>query len=317
MLKYIRNKLFQYVLVLFSASVILFVMLRLNPTDPVATIVGGKRTSPETVANIRANFNLDKPPVVQYLIWIGGAVRGDLGTSLKYHQAVSTLIAERLPVTGGIVILSSLILLLVAIPSGMVTAVKQNRWPDTLISVAQLFLVASPPFLTSILMIWLLTVIAPGFRFTGSFANFGQFLQRISLPSLALAFSMIALTARIMKAGMVRELDSPYYTAAVAKGLPPSKVALRHCFRNAIIPVVAVFGSQFGALIVGSVLVETVFSLSGLGTIFMEGIRSADYNLVQGITMLLVFVFMTISFLLDIVYGIIDPRIRAGGEKYR
>jgi peptide/nickel transport system permease protein len=314
-LKYIRDKLLQYILVLFSASVILFIMVRLNPTDPVATIVGGKRTSPETVANIRASFNLDKPPFIQYFIWAKGVFRGNFGISLKYRQEVSTLIAERLPVTGGIVILSSLILLLIAVPSGMITAVKQNRWPDTLISVAQLFLVASPPFLTSILMIWLLTIIAPGFRFTGSFANFGQFLQRISLPSLALAFSMIAFTSRIMKAGMVEQLGSNYYTAAIAKGLPSSKVALRHCFRNAVIPVVAVFGIQFGALIVGSVLVETVFSLSGLGTVFMEGIRSADYNLVQGITMLLVFVFMTISFLLDIVYGLIDPRIRAGGEK--
>jgi peptide/nickel transport system permease protein len=307
---YILNKILQYVIVLFAASVIVFVMVRLNPADPVAVILGGKQTTPETVANIRASFNLDKPPVSQYGIWVSGIFKGDLGNSFKYRQSVTDLIRERLPVTGGIVILSSLILLLVAIPSGIITAVKQNSWLDTAISVIQLVLVASPPFLTSILMIWIITMVAPSFRFTGSFSNFGEFLQRISLPSVALAFSMIALTSRIMKSSMIEQLQSNYHMTATAKGMPPLKVVIRHCLKNAIIPVITVFGTQFGILIVGSVLVESVFSLAGLGSILMEGIKASDYPLVQGITMLLVFVFMTISTILDILYGIIDPRIR-------
>jgi peptide/nickel transport system permease protein len=226
---------------------------------------------------------------------------------------VSALIRERLPVTAGIVVLSSLILLIIAIPSGIVTALRQNSPLDTLLSVIQLVLVASPPFLTSILMIWVITMIAPGFRFTGSFLNFGQFLQRIILPAVALAFSMIALTSRIMKSSMVEQIQSNSHTAAIAKGLPPWKVALGHCLKNAIIPVITVFGTQFGILIVGSVLVESVFSLAGLGSILIEGIKASDYPLVQGITMLLVFVFMSISTILDILYGIIDPRIRIHG----
>jgi peptide/nickel transport system permease protein len=299
--------------VLFAASVIVFIMVRLNPADPVAVILGGKQTTPETVANVRASFNLDKSYINQYGIWISGVFRGDLGTSFKYRQAVSALIRERLPVTAGIVVLSSLILLLIAIPSGIITALKLNSPFDTLLSVIQLILVASPPFLTSILMIWIITMVAPGFRFTGSFSNFAQFLQRVILPATALAFSMIALTSRIMKASMVEQIQSNYHTAAIAKGLPPWKVALRHCLKNAVIPVITVFGTQFGILIIGSVLVESVFSLAGLGSILIEGIKASDYPLVQGITMLLVFVFMSISTILDLLYGIIDPRIRVHG----
>jgi peptide/nickel transport system permease protein len=308
--KYLGGKLLQYVIVLAAASVIIFVMVRLNPADPVAVILGGKQTTPETVANIRASFNLDKSYINQYRIWVLGIFKGNFGTSFKYRQAVSALVHERLPVTGGIVVFSSLILLIIAIPSGIITAVKQNSWLDTAISVFQLVLVASPPFLTSILMIWILTIVAPGFRFTGSFASFGQYLQRILLPSLALAFSMIALTSRIMKSGMVEQMQSNYYTTAVAKGMTSHRVIIGHCLKNAIIPVITVFGTQFGILIVGSVLVENVFTLAGLGSILIEGIKASDYPLVQGITMLLVFVFMTISTVLDILYGFIDPRIR-------
>jgi peptide/nickel transport system permease protein len=308
--RYLSGKLLQYAIVLAAASVIIFVMVRLNPADPVAVILGGKQTTPETVANIRADFNLDKSYVDQYRIWITGLIRGKFGTSFKYRQEVSFLIRERLPVTGGIVILSSLILLVVAIPTGIITAVKQNSWLDTGISVVQLVLVACPPFLTSILMIWIITMTAPAFRFTGSFVNFGQFLQRIILPAVALAFSMIALTSRIMKSGMVEQLQSNYHMTAISKGMTPWGVIMRHCLKNAIIPVITVFGTQFGILIVGSVLVENVFSLAGLGSILIEGIKASDYPLVQGITMLLVFVFMTISTVLDLLYGLIDPRIR-------
>ncbi|MDR1900122.1 MAG: ABC transporter permease [Treponema sp.] len=310
MKRYLSGKLLQYAIVLAAASVIIFVMVRLNPADPVAVILGGKQTTPETVANIRADFNLDKSYVDQYRIWITGLIRGKFGTSFKYRQEVSFLIRERLPVTGGIVILSSLILLVVAIPTGIITAVKQNSWLDTGISVVQLVLVACPPFLTSILMIWIITMTAPAFRFTGSFVNFGQFLQRIILPAVALAFSMIALTSRIMKSGMVEQLQSNYHMTAISKGMTPWGVIMRHCLKNAIIPVITVFGTQFGILIVGSVLVENVFSLAGLGSILIEGIKASDYPLVQGITMLLVFVFMTISTVLDLLYGLIDPRIR-------
>lgn len=310
MKRYVGSKILQYAIVLAVSSIIIFTMVRLNPADPVAVIVGGKQTTPETVENIRREFHLDKSTPEQYKIWVSGIFKGDLGVSFKYRQPVVSLMKERLPVTAGIVILATIISILIAIPTGILTAEKQHSFVDTGISVLQLILVAFPPFLTSILMIWLITMVAPNFSFTGSFATFGQFLQRISLPAVALSFSMIALTARVMKSSMVEHLQSDYYTVAVSKGLSTREVVLKHCLKNAIIPVITILGTQIGILIVGAVLVENVFSLAGLGSILIEGIKASDYPLVQGITMLMVFVFMTISTILDMLYGVIDPRIR-------
>ncbi|MDR1413019.1 MAG: ABC transporter permease [Actinomycetes bacterium] len=310
MRSYTLNKVVQYVIVLVATSVIIFTMVRLGPTDPVAVIVGGKQTSPETIAAIRHDFKLDRSPVEQYWIWITGMLHGDFGTSFEYRQPVGFLIKERLPVTAGIVIMSTLISVVIAIPTGVIMAVKQHSLLDTGISLVELILVSSPPFLTSILMIWMITVYAPTFSFTGTSQTFWEFVQRIFLPSLALAFSMIALNANVMKSGMVEQLHSQFYRVAKAKGLTRTKIVIRHCLRNALIPVITLLGIEIGTLLVGSVLVENVFSLAGLGSILINAVQKSDYAMVQGVTMLLVFVFMTISTALDLVYGLIDPRIR-------
>lgn len=310
MAKFIGKKLLQYVIVLFCASLIIFGMVRLNKTDPVSVIVGGKQTTKETVESIRRDFNLDKSLPEQYAIWITGIFHGDFGTSFQYRQSVSELIARRFPVTAGIVLLSTLIAIIIAIPTGILTAVKQNTPIDTFLSIFQLILVASPPFLTSILMIVCVSALAPGYAFTGSFNSFGEFLSRISLPSIALAFSMIALTSRVMKTSMVEQLQTNYKMVATAKGISDQKIIWVHCLKNALIPVITILGTQIGILMVGSVLVEEVFSLAGLGSILIDGVKAADYPVVQGITILMVFIFLTISTILDILYMVIDPRIR-------
>ncbi|MDD3367604.1 MAG: ABC transporter permease [Lachnospiraceae bacterium] len=315
MKKYVVDKLAQYVIVLAIVSVIIFVMVRLNPTDPVSVIVGGKQTTAETVANIRAEFNLDKTYFEQYLIWIKGIFQGDFGTSFQYRQNVTSLIMKRLPVTVGLVLLSSVIALVLSVPLGIITALKQNTPLDTGLSVIQLILVACPPFLTSILMILLITIFTPGVSFTGSFTNFNEYMQRILYPSIALAFSMIALTSRVTKTSMIEQLNSNYTLVAKSKGLSMRQRVLNHCLKNSLIPVITIFGTQMGVLIVGTVLVENVFSLAGLGSILIDGVKSCDYPIVQGIVMLLVFVFITISMLLDMLYAVIDPRIRAKSGK--
>jgi peptide/nickel transport system permease protein len=307
--------LFQYVLVLVCTSVIIFTMVRLGPTDPVAVIVGGKQTSPETIAAIRHDFKLDRPAIEQYWIWISGMFKGDFGTSFEYRQPVSYLIKERLPVTAGIVVMSTLLSVVIAVPTGVIMAVKQHSVTDTGISLVQLILVSSPPFLTSILMIWLITIYAPTFSFTGTSETTWEFIQRIFLPSLALAFSMIALISNVMKSGMVEQLHSQFYMVAKAKGLTNARIVIGHCLRNALIPVITLIGLEVGILMVGSVLVENVFSLAGLGSILVNAVQKSDYAMVQGVTMLLVFAFMTISTALDLIYGLVDPRIRLKGGK--
>ncbi|MDR2162605.1 MAG: ABC transporter permease [Clostridiales Family XIII bacterium] len=310
MLSYTLNRILQYVIVLAVASVVIFVLVRMSPTDPVAVILGGKQSSDETIANIRHEFYLDKSMPEQYSAWMSGLVRGDFGMSFKYRQEVSGLIASRMPVTLGIVGLAMLISLLVSIPAGILMAAKQHRWQDNLLSVIQLILVACPPFLTSIIMIWYLSVHDPTFAFTGSAQSPGEFLSRISLPALALSFAVIALLSRVMKSGMVEQIHSDYYMVARSKGMSPAAIIMNHCVRNAVIPVITVLGIEVGILLVGSVLVESVFSLSGIGTLLVESVKASDYPLIQGITMLMVFIFMTISTVLDILYGVIDPRIR-------
>ena len=314
MAKQIIKKVLQYVVVLFCTSIIIFVMVRLNPTDPVSVILGGKQSSSETIANIERDFNLDKSNPEQYIIWIQGVLRGDFGVSLQYRQPVAQLIARRLPVTLGIVILASLIAVVTAIPLGILTAVKQNTPLDSALSVIQLILVACPPFLTSILMIVCITILAPGYAFTVSYHGFQEYLLRISLPAVALAFSMIALTSRVMKTNMVEQIQANYRMVAVSKGLGNGRIIWKHCLKNALIPVITILGTQIGVLMVGSVLVEQVFSLAGLGSILIDGVKASDYPIVQGITILLVFILLTISMVLDILYLVIGPRIRKKQE---
>jgi peptide/nickel transport system permease protein len=309
---FVVSKLLQYVFVLFCTSIIIFFLVRLGPTDPVSVILGGKQSTPATVANIRSQFGLDKPLATQYVDWIGGMLHGDFGMSYEYRQPVSVLLAQRLPTTIGIVFMATLIAIVVAIPAGVFTAARQHNVAATIISIFELVLVACPPFLTGILMIWFISTQMPGVSFTGSYNGWGEYFQRISLPALAMSFSMIALIARMMERGMVEQLHSDYSTVIRAKGAGESRLIWVHCFKNAIIPVVTVLGLQIGILLVGSALVETVFSLPGVGTLLIDGVKAGDYGVVQAVTLLLVFIFMTISTVLDLVYGYIDPRIREG-----
>jgi peptide/nickel transport system permease protein len=312
MFRYVLSRVLQYVLVLAAASIIIFALVRVGEIDPVSVVLGGKQSSPETIANVRHEFHLDVSAPEQYRIWVTGMLRGDFGKSYKYKQEVSGFILSRLPITAAIVLLAALIAIAVSIPAGIVMAVRQHRWQDTAISVVQLVLVACPPFLTAIIMVWMLYLYRPGAVFTGGTETFSELMGRALLPAVAMSFVMIALLSRIMKTGIAAELRSDYFIAAKAKGMRTRDVILRHCLRNAIIPVITALGMMVGILLVESVLVEEVFSLQGLGTALVEAVKAADYPLVQGITMFMVFVFMTLSTVLDIVYGFIDPRIRKG-----
>jgi peptide/nickel transport system permease protein len=291
---------------------VIFLLVRLGDVDPVSVVLGGKQSSPQTIENVRREFGLDKSIPEQYINWVKGLLHGEFGKSFKYRQESGQIIFARLPVTLSIVTIAALIAILLSIPAGILMAAKQHKWQDTGISVVQLILVACPPFLTATLMVWMLYLFSPQTAFTGSPRTFSELMERTFLPGVAMSFVMIALLSRIMKSGMTAELKSDYFLAAKAKGLSTAAVMRRHCLRNAIIPVITSLGMMIGILLVESVLVEEVFSLNGLGVALVEAVGASDYPLVQGITMFMVFVFMTISTLLDLLYGVIDPRIRKG-----
>lgn len=310
MLRYIMKRLLQFIPIIFIVSIIIFGMVRIPKIDPVAVIVGGGQASQEEINSIREKYNLNKPMVIQYYIWITGALRGDFGLSINYEQPITSLIKERLPVTLGLTLLGTLFSILIAIPVGVVTAVKKNTWVDRFLSIIILVLVSCPVYLTCILMILVISAFFPSFSFTGTFTNFSEYIQRIILPAIALAFGMIALLARVTRSSMIEQLQSNYIMTANAKGLPFKDVIFKHALKNAAVPIITICSIQIGVMMVGSVLVERVFSLSGIGSLLIDGINNSDYPIVQGVTLLLVTVFLLLNLIADIIYAFIDPRIR-------
>ncbi|MBR2765673.1 MAG: ABC transporter permease [Blautia sp.] len=310
MFRYVLKRIVQMILIVLAASVLIFVMVRVTPSDPIASMTKGKRISQETREALVRQYHLDKSQPEQYLIWIKNAIRGDLGDSFEKKQPVTTLIADRLPTTLQIVLMSSILALLLSIPIGVLCAVHMNSAVDRILSSVTLILVASPVFLTGIVLSLIFAMKLRWFPSFGTGKTFVENLRYLFLPSLALAFSMVALIARITRSNMIEQLHSGYAQAAVAKGMPRRTVIWKHCFKNALIPVITVASIQIGTMVVGAVLVENVFALGGIGDVLISSIKSSDYPVVQGITLLLVVLFALINLIVDIVYAWIDPRIR-------
>lgn len=308
--RYTVKRILQLIPILIIVSVIVFFMIRLSQVDPVAVILGGKQTTPDVVANVREKFGLNQPVVVQYLLWIKNMFVGNFGESYKFQQSVTSLLSDRIPVTLGLVFSGSLIALIVAIPIGILSAIKKNTWVDRSLSIISLILVSCPVFMTSILIILFLTNAFPDVSFTGAFDGFEEYAQRLIFPSIAMAFSMIALVSRITRSSMIKQFSSNYILTAKAKGLPNRMVIFKHAFKNAMIPVITVTSVQVGSMIVGAVLAENVFSLPGVGSLLIDSIKASDYPVVQDVILLLVLVFLILNLIVDVVYALIDPRIR-------
>lgn len=311
MLKFIAKRLLQTIIVLIISSILIFAFVRMSPTDPVSVILGGKETSQETLNVVRASFNLDKPVAEQYFIWILGMLHGQMGLSFKYQTDVSGLLAGRLSITLGLVCMASIIALLIAIPLGILCAMKKHSIFDKTATIFILIINGCPAFLTSILLVLIISKVDPTYPFVGTYSSTAEYFQRLLLPSVALSFTMIALAMRVIRSSMIEQMSNPYTLTAIAKGMSRGQVVLHHNLKNAVIPVISVVSIQIGSMVVGAVLVENVFSLGGLGTLLVDSIKISDYAVVQTITMLLIFMFLIISTLADILYAVLDPRIRA------
>lgn len=310
MFSYVIRRLLLLIPIMFFASILVFGMSHLSKADPALVMVGGKQTSPEVLENIREKYHLNEPVWKQYIIWAGNAVQGDLGESFKMKQSVSGMIAERLPLTIQLVLMSAIITFVLAVPLGIISAVKKNSWIDYGASLVSLIGVSSPVFFTGLLMVLLFSYkwnILPAF---GAGDNVIENFKYLLLPSLALGVNMLALSSRITRSGMIEALGSNYIETAIAKGIPKHIVVLKHAFKNALIPLLTVTGLQLGFLIVGTVLVEYTFGLGGIGSLIVHGVQSSDYPLVQGTTIFLVAFFLLTNLVVDVLYAVIDPRIR-------
>lgn len=310
--KYIARRILIIIPTLFGISVIVFSMIHFIPGDPIA-IMFGRNPDPEQIALIRSLYNLDKPVILQYFYWISNILRGDMGQSISRGLPVATLIVERMPRTLILTVFSTFFALIISLPGGIISAAKQNTWWDFTISSGSLILLSMPGFWKGILAILIFSVTLRWFPTTG-YASISEgllnFLHHITLPTIALGTSLAAVSMRILRSSLLEVLRQDYITVARAKGLQEKVVLYRHALRNALIPTLTVVGMQIGYLFGGTIIIERVFSFPGLGLLLLSSFNARDYPLIQGQILIFAFTFVFINLITDILYSVINPRIR-------
>jgi peptide/nickel transport system permease protein len=316
-IRYVLKRLLLLVPILLAVSVLIFFLIRLTPSDPIGSITSGRRISDETRVSLMTQYHLDKSLPRQYFIWISNAIKGNLGDSFRHRQPVGALLAARLPATIQLVFMSAIFAVLLAVPAGIVSAVKRYTAVDRIISAFMIFCVSSPVFLNAILLMLIFVFKLRWFPAFGTGRSFTENLYYLCLPAFALSLNMVALIGRMIRDRMIGEFKSNYALALSAKGTPFRRIVMTHCLKNTLIPVITVGGVQTGAMVVGAVLVENVFALGGIGALLIEGIQASDYPVVQSIMLFLVTLFLVLNLIVDMVYFIIDPRIRASGNTGR
>jgi ABC-type dipeptide/oligopeptide/nickel transport system permease component len=282
-------------------------MLLLVPGDPVKMMLAEFVTSPEQVARMRAELHLDEPILTQYGRFVGNALRGDLGTSIRSRRPVATEIAENIGSTARLALASMAVAVAVGIPLGLLAALLRNSWLDVGSMMVALLGVSMPSFWLGLLLIFAFSLELGWFPATG-----GGDLAHLVLPSVTLGAIAAALIARLTRSSMLEVLGQDYIRTARAKGLAWWGVVVRHALKNALVPVITIFGLQFGNLLAGTVIVETVFSRPGLGRLIVGGILAKDFPLVQGSVLFVATAYVLINVLVDIAYAFTDPRIRLG-----
>ncbi len=283
-------------------------MLHLVPGDPVKIMLADFQTSPQQIELLRTQLHLNDPLPKQFARFVANAARGDLGLSIRSKRPVRTEIAENLGATLQLAIAALLIAVVVGVTLGMIAAIHQNGWLDFGPMLVALCGVSMPSFWLGLLLIFFFSLRLGWFPATG-----GGDLKHLVLPALTLGLSAAAIIARLTRSSMLEVLRQEYMTTARAKGLRETRVVIRHGFKNALIPVVTIFGLQFGSLMVGTVIVETVFARPGIGRLIVTAILAKDFPMVQGIVLLIATTYVVVNLIVDISYGILDPRIRVGG----
>ena len=307
MLTYLARRLLAVVPVLFGVTLAVFSMLFLVPGDPVKIMLAEFVTTPEQVARMREQLHLDEPILKQYGRFVGNALRGDLGTSIRSRRAVATEIGENVGSTAQLALASMAVAVAIGVPLGLTAALFRSSWFDAGSMIVALLGVSMPSFWLGLLMIFAFSLHLGWFPATG-----GGDLWHLVLPSVTLGMIASAIIARLTRSSMLEVLGQDYVRTARAKGLAWWGVVVRHALKNALIPVITIFGLQFGNLLAGAVIVETVFSRPGLGRLIVGGILAKDFPLVQGTVLFVATAYVLINVLVDIAYAYVDPRIRFG-----
>ncbi len=313
MLQYTLRRVLMLIPTLLGMALLIFVMVRMLPGDYVDALVGSDSTmSSADKEAIRASYGLSDPLPVQFVRWIGGLLSGDLGVSFRTGQPISKILRSSLPITLELAFLSSLVSVVIAIPLGIFSATRRNSHVDFWARVLGLIGLSFPNFwlatvfllATSLLFKWV-----PPVNWISPFTNLRGNLTQVMMPVLALSLQLIAIQMRMVRASMLEVLRLDHIRTARAKGLSERTILYRHALRNAFIPVITVIGLQLGVLMGGSVIIEQIFGLPGLGWFLLQAIYNRDYPIIQAAALFLATVFVVINLLVDLLYGWLDPRI--------
>jgi peptide/nickel transport system permease protein len=317
MTSYIVRRLLQMVVVLIIITIVTFFVMRLIPSDPLYIYISKTgnlgNMNMDQIHELRVQYGLDKPLIVQYFSWVKGILQGDFGRSIYYNCSVGSLLKNRFPVTLTLGIPALLISSIVGITAGMIAAIWRNKWPDKIITPVSYLGQTIPVFWLGILMIYIFGLKLGWFPISGFISPFKDFAagtKHMVMPVICMSVFGIAANARQMRSSMIEVIWQDYIRTAWAKGLSERVVILRHALKNSIIPVVTLIGFSVGIILGGDVLVETVFTIPGIGYLATMSVLNSDYIVVQSITLIIALVILIMNLLVDLSYAWLDPRIR-------
>lgn len=306
------KRLLSLALVLWLVTIIAFAVIRLAPGDPSAVMLGSDAT-PQAVAEFRVAYGLDRPIPIQYAAWLGRVLQGDLGQSIYLGRPVTSAILERLPVSLTLTLAAFLFAVVFGVALGLAAGYWRNTWVDRLVSAIAALSLSIPSFWLGICLIYLLSVrwpILPSGGFVEPWNEPLKSLRHLVLPAFALGYLQLGLIARITRASMLEALRGDYVRAARARGASEMRVVLNHAFRNSLIPVLTISGVALGVLFGGAVVIETVFTVPGVGRLLVNAVVRRDYPVVQGTLLLVASWYVLVNLLVDFLYTVSDPRIR-------
>lgn len=316
MLRYIVKRLASLLATLMVASVIVFVLIEIVPGDP-ASFMLGLNAQPDTVAALRAELGLDVSKFQRYISWVTGMLQGDFGQSYTYRSPVADMIGDRLWISLPLALYALALSTLIAFPAGIWAASRRGRTADSVVMGFTQLGIAIPNFWFALILV-LFFAVKLGWFSAGGFAGWDQgmfaAIKSLTLPAIALALPQAAILTRVMRSSLLDVMGEDYMRTARAKGLSERQALVRHALRNAMIPVLTIIGLQFSFLIAGAIIIENVFFLPGLGRLVFQSIAQRDLIVVESVVMLLVFAVVMVTFMVDIAYAWVDPRLRHGGR---
>ncbi|MEL6645940.1 MAG: ABC transporter permease [Pseudomonadota bacterium] len=312
MLRFFLKRLVSLILSLAVSSLVIFAVVEVIPGDPAAFMLG-LNAAPEAVAALREDLGLNGGLIERYAAWVGGMLTGDFGTSYTYRVPVTELVLDRLWVSLPLTLYALILSTAIAIPVGMIAAARRGRPADVAVMGTTQLGIAVPNFWFAMILVLIFAIQLRWFSaggFPGWDEGFWVSIKALTLPAIALALPQASILARVMRSSVLETLGQDYMRTARAKGLSERRAVTRHAFRNAMIPVMTIIGLQFSFLLAGAIIIENVFFLPGLGRLIFQGITQRDLIVVESVVMLLVFSVILVTFLVDIAYAVIDPRLR-------